>query len=188
MDQIDNNNHSETLALHCGDGNVFHVPKKCACISRMIRNASENNEHEVPIPSSVDYATLERIIRFMNYHQGVVCRDEKDRNPSIPLTSNVMKDVCKDEWDANYIDCIGNNIHDLVNLLNAALCIDIPSLIWLGQAKFASLIKGQEVSDLPLILSGKMIPKNVPNKGNFFDEKGNVAPNVTGYLKLDNVM
>jgi len=74
----------------------------------------------------------------MTHHAGV--------EPPIiekPLRSKLMKDVCKDKWDAEFIDNIGNNRQQLYDLILAANYMDVKSLLHLGCAKVASLIKGQ---------------------------------------------
>jgi len=73
----------------------------------------------------------------MNHHAGV--------EPPIvekPLRSKIMKDVCKDKFDADFIDRIGENRQALYDLILAANYMDIKSLLHLGCAKVASLIKG----------------------------------------------
>merc|ERR1719424_2431907 len=84
----------------------------------------------------------------MKYHKG-------DEPPIIekPLRSKFMKDVCKDKWDADYIDKIGENRQQLYDLILAANYMDIKSLLHLGCAKVASLIKGQPLDKIKEILS-----------------------------------
>jgi hypothetical protein len=119
----------------------------------------------------------------MNHHKGV--------EPPIiekPLRSKVMKDVCKDPFDADFIDRIGDNRQALYDLIlgifynidaiscanrpkrlhsTACVCVcvrtwliftaanymDIKSLLHLGCAKVASLIKGQPLEKIKDILS-----------------------------------
>jgi hypothetical protein len=54
-----------------------------------------------------------------------------------------MKEVVRDEWDAIYIDKIGDNRQQLYDVILAANYMDVKSLLHLGCAKVASLIKGQ---------------------------------------------
>jgi len=84
----------------------------------------------------------------MNHHKGV--------EPPIiekPLRSKVMREVCKDSWDAEYIDAIGEDRQELYDLILAANYMDIKSLLHLGCAKVASLIKGQPLEKIKDILS-----------------------------------
>lgn len=64
-----------------------------------------------------------------------------------------MKDVCKDPWDADFIDKIGENRAVLYDLTLSANYMDIKSLMYLGAAKTASLIKGQPLEKIKDILS-----------------------------------
>lgn len=91
---------------------------------------------------------LAEIVAYMTHHRGV--------EPPIvekPLRSKVMKDVCKDPFDADFIDRIGDNRQALYDLILAANYMDIKSLLHLGCAKVASLIKGQPLEKIKDILS-----------------------------------
>ena len=102
---------------------------------------------EVPIPG-VSSAILAEVITYINHHKGV--------EPPIvekPLRSKVMKDVCKDPFDADFIDRIGENRQALYDVILAANYMDIKSLLHLGCAKIASLIKGQPLEKIKDILS-----------------------------------
>merc|ERR1719346_90628 len=70
-----------------------------------------------------------------------------------PLKSTTMSEVCSDKWDAKFIDDIGELRQDLYDLILAANYMDIKSLLHLGLAKVASLIKGQPLDKLKDILS-----------------------------------
>jgi len=125
------------------------IPKKNAFISVLVKTSIENDETatEVPLPG-VEGQILQLVANYMNHHKGV--------EPSIiekPLRSKVMKDVCKDNWDAEYIDRIGDNRQQLYDLILAANYMDIKSLLHLGCAKVASLIKGQPLEKIKDILS-----------------------------------
>lgn len=75
----------------------------------------------------------------MKYHKG----EEPPIIPQ-PLRSKEMKLVCSDENDAAYIDKIAEKKQELYDLILAANYMDIKSLLHLGCAKVASLIKGPE--------------------------------------------
>jgi len=64
-----------------------------------------------------------------------------------------MKNVCKDKWDAEFIDNIGINRQQLYDLILAANYMDVKSLLHLGCAKVASLIKGQPLEKIKDILA-----------------------------------
>ena len=141
------------LKLSSKDKKEFVVERKHAFVSTLVKTSLENDDkaEEVPIPG-VTGAILELVVNYMKEHKGV--------EPPIiekPLRSKVMKDVCPHKWDADYIDKIGENRQQLYALILAANYMDIKSLLHLGCAKVASLIKGQPLEKIKEILD--------PNQG-----------------------
>jgi len=141
------------LKLTSKDKKEFTVERKHAFISTLVKTSLENDDkaEEVPIPG-VTGAILELVVNYMKEHKGV--------EPPIiekPLRSKVMKDVCPHKWDAEYIDKIGDTRQMLYDLILAANYMDIKSLLHLGCAKVASLIKGQPLEKIKEILD--------PNQG-----------------------
>lgn len=111
-----------TLKLRSKDDKVCEVERKHAFISILVKTSIENEKTaaEVPIPG-VNKAILDKVIEYMDHHKGT--------EPPIiekPLRSKVMKDVCKDPWDADYIDKIGENRQDLYDLILVRLLV-----VWL---------------------------------------------------------
>jgi len=153
------------------DKKSFECNKKYIFMSTLIKTALEGGDTELEL--NVDGATLGRAIEYMNHHEGVLIgTTEEERHPATPMFSNVMSDVCKDKWDATFADKIGDeSVFHLYDLLNAASYLDILPLVWLMQAKVASLIKGQKVEHVPLILRGEMKPEKVKLKGNYFEQQ-----------------
>jgi S-phase kinase-associated protein 1 len=138
-----------TLKLVSKDKKEFEIERKNAFVSTLVKTSLDTDASatEVPIPG-VTSAILAEIITYMNHHKGV--------EPPIvekPLRSKVMKDVCKDPFDADFIDRIGENRQALYDLILAANYMDIKSLLHLGCAKVASLIKGQPLEKIKDILS-----------------------------------
>lgn len=140
---------NSTAVLKSSDGKSFTISKKAVFVSKLVSQALENDPcaDEVPIPGATG-SILELIIQYMCHHDGT--------EPPIvekPLRSKLMKDVCKDTWDANFIDEIGNNRQQLYDLILAANYMDVKSLLHLGCAKVASLIKGQPLEKIKDILA-----------------------------------
>jgi S-phase kinase-associated protein 1 len=138
-----------TLKLVSKDKKEFEVERKHAFVSTLVKTSLDTDAAatEVPIPG-VHSAILSEVLTYMNHHKGV--------EPPIvekPLRSKVMKDVCKDPFDAEFIDRIGENRQALYDLILAANYMDIKSLLHLGCAKVASLIKGQPLEKIKDILS-----------------------------------
>ncbi len=149
IELLDDGDSSGSLKLQSKDGKAFDVDRKNAFISTLVKTGLDTDASatEIPIPG-VKSDILEEVIKYMNHHKGI--------EPAIiekPLRSKVMKDVCKDAWDAKYIDHIGDNRQQLYDLILAANYMDIKSLLHLGCAKVASLIKGQPLEKIKDILS-----------------------------------
>merc|ERR1712025_410760 len=140
---------NEDITLSSKDAKDFKLTKKNAFISVLVKTSIENDSSatEVPLPG-VEGPILKLVTEYMNHHKGV--------EPPIidkPLRSKIMREVCKDSWDAEFIDGIGDDRQKLYDLILAANYMDIKSLLHLGCAKVASLIKGQPLEKIKDILS-----------------------------------
>lgn len=145
---LDDSTPSRVFKLSSKDKRVFLVEQKHAFISTLIKTSLENDDKagELPMPA-VTGSILELIVKYMQEHKGI--------EPPIiekPLRSKLMSDICPHKWDAKYIDDIGENRAQLYELILAANYMDIKSLLHLGCAKVASLIKGQPLDKIKDIL------------------------------------
>jgi len=145
-----------TIKLISKDGKEFVIEKKYAFVSNLVKTSmdSDPSATELPMPG-VRGDTLSRVVEYLIYHKGA-----DPPIPEKPLRSTVMKDVCKDPWDAEFIDKIAENRQQLYDLILAANYMDIKSLLHLGCAKVAALIKGQPLEKIKDILS-----KGTKNEG-----------------------
>jgi S-phase kinase-associated protein 1 len=143
---------TKPLKLISKDKQDFTVERKQAFVSMLVKTCLENDETavEVPIPG-VSGGILSLVVQYMVHHKGI-----EPQLVEKPLRSKIMKDVCADKWDAEYIDKIGDNRQQLYDLILAANYMDIKSLLHLGCAKVASLIKGQPLEKIKEILDPKM--------------------------------
>lgn len=66
-----------------------------------------------------------------------------------------MKELCKDPWDADYIDKIGEDRQLLYDLILAANYMDIKSLLHLGCAKVP--FTHTQARELPAVLHALVI-------------------------------
>jgi len=145
---LDGDVDSGMIKLTSKDAKEFTIDRRFAFISTLVKTSMEaDNATELPMPG-VKAEVLAKVVDYMNHHQGV-------EPPLIekPLRSRLMKDVCRDTWDADYIDRIGEDRQALYDLILAANYMDIKSLLHLGCAKVASLIKGQPLDKIKEILS-----------------------------------
>jgi S-phase kinase-associated protein 1 len=156
----DDKDATKPLKLTSKDKKEFIVERKMAFVSVLVKTSMEddNKANEVPLPA-VSGSILELIVTYMKEHKGV--------EPPIiekPLRSKSMKDVCPYKWDAEYIDKIGNTRQQLYDLILAANYMDIKSLLHLGCAKVASLIKGEPLEKIKEILDPIHSTQKVDNK------------------------
>lgn len=61
--------------------------------------------------------------------------------------------MCKDAWDAEFIDRVGANVRELYDVILAANYMDIRGLLHLGAAKVASIAKGETPERIHTLLS-----------------------------------
>jgi len=162
---------SKPLKLTSKDKKEFPIERKHAFISTLVKTSLETDDtsQEVPIPG-VQGAILQLVVDYMSHHKG--------QEPALvdkPLRSKVMRDVCQDKWDAEFIDRIGENRQQLYDLILAANYMDVKSLLHLGCAKVASLIKGlcpgQPLEKIKEILDPKGSEKKDDKKEDKKEEK-----------------
>jgi len=167
----DDKDASKPLKLTSKDKKEFTVERKQAFISNLVKTSLENDDkaEEVPIPG-VTGDILALVVQYMKEHKGV--------EPPIiekPLRSKIMKDVCPHKPDADFIDKIGDNRQMLYDLILAANYMDIKSLLHLGCAKVASLIKGQPLEKIKEILDPNQGKKDGKDNKDGKDAKDNKA-------------
>lgn len=165
VETLDSDNSPTTVILVSKDNKKIKVDVNCARISQLVKTSLDNDSKatEIPIPS-VNSDTLELIVKFMHHHNGT--------EPPIvekPLRSKVMADVCSDKWDSQFIDAFDDSKdrQQLYNLILAANYMDVKSLLHLGCAKVASLIKGESLENI----------KDILGKGTSFSENKELKSN-----------
>lgn len=139
------------IKLVSKDGLEFLVDRKDASISTLVSKSLESDATapDLPIPG-VKGDILKKLVEYMTHHKGT--------EPPIiekPLRSKVMSELCKDPWDAAFIDKIAEDRQQLYDVVLAANYADIKSLLHLGVAKVASLVKGEPLDKIKDILAPK---------------------------------
>lgn len=145
----DDANATTIITLISKDLGRFEIDKKSAFVSTLIKESLEKDDTpELEIPS-VNSVVLEKVVEYMKHHKG-----KEEEKPEKPIKSKIMSEVCTDQWDATFIDAVGllgNQI--LYDVILAANYLDMQTLLHIGCAKVASLIKGQPLEKLKEILS-----------------------------------
>ena len=146
---LDEETKEDLITLISNDTKEFQINKNYLNISGFLSAAMKDDENETRFKVNVHSKTLKEIIKYMNYHKGVHPEPIK-----IPLQSLVFKEICKDEFDANFIEDIKqNDLQDLYDITLAANYMSIDSLLHLGSAKIASMIKGKSTAETEEILN-----------------------------------
>ncbi|KAL3834474.1 hypothetical protein ACJIZ3_009210 [Penstemon smallii] len=116
-----------TITLKSSDGQEFLISKKAAILSEKIKAMVEEHDSSSVFPlTDVNSKTLADVITFLNKH--VECGDDDDKKKS-----------CNDEFIA------GKEFNDLFNLADAAIYLDVKSLLDLITGKMADMIKDKSV-------------------------------------------
>jgi S-phase kinase-associated protein 1 len=160
---LDADEGSTKIKLKPKDGKEREVDRKYVNISSLCKQALEADSAatELPLPG-VPGHILEYIVAYMELHKG----EEPQLIPK-PLRSKEMSQVCPDPRDADFINAIVDNsgMQNLYDLILAANYMDIKSLLHLGCAKVASLIRGQPLDKI----------KEILQKGTKSDKSGSAA-------------
>jgi len=136
-------NEEETLTLVSSDDKRFEVSMEAALMSKLVRSILEGDSGSVSIQiKKLKGDTLGLIVKYMKYHNG-----KKPEEIAKPLCFE-MKDNVADKWDAEYIDAMKKET--IYQVIVGANYMDVPSLLHLGCAKIATLIKGQSLEDIDI--------------------------------------
>jgi len=89
--------------------------------------------------------TLHHVVKYLGHHKG----KEPDPLPC-PVRSIHMSQICSDQWDATFIDPLSKQ--EIFEIILAANHLDIKSLVHLGSAKIATLIKQLDQKEINRII------------------------------------
>merc|ERR1712053_64509 len=89
---------------------------------------------------------LELVVRYLDHHKGKVPAEIAK-----PIRSVKMEKIVEDEWDATFINGLAKRT--IFQIILGANYMDIKSLLHLGCAKIATMIKGKSPEEIKKILS-----------------------------------
>jgi len=142
----------ETVELLLADNTTVNINlEKAKKFSKILATAFSEDTTEKKLDlqkSQIDGPTFLLIAEYINMHE------DPQKIISAPLNSKIMTDVTN-KRDADFIDNVGNDRQQLYNLISAANYLDMKSLLHLGCAKVASLIKGKPLDEVKETLSVK---------------------------------
>jgi len=138
----------EVLTLKSGgqEPKSFEISKKSAELSKFVTTILEGDADATSIEiRQVPPETLEHVIEYLKHHKG----KEPDPLPC-PVRSIHMAQIVSDKWDATWIDAFDKKT--IFEIILAANYMDIKSLLHLGCAKIATLIKQLDQKEINRII------------------------------------
>merc|ERR1719245_2679049 len=120
-----------------------HSAMMCNLVKSIIEGDSDAKIIEIKKVSS---DILKLIVDYLIHHKGKVPADIAK-----PIRSVKMEKIVEDEWDAKFINALSKRV--IFQVILGANYMDIKSLLHLGCAKIATLIKGKSPEEIKKILS-----------------------------------
>ena len=126
----------EKVKLVTQEGEKIEVEKSIITLSVLVKSMLEDagNEEEIPLPN-VKSVILKKIIEFCSHVKETKIVPEIEK----PLKSSILAE-CVDPWFASYIEVEQETLFEIIL---AANYLDIKSLIELGCAAVAAMMKGK---------------------------------------------
>merc|ERR1711879_621580 len=116
--------------------------KQSKLVANILEGDSEAKEIQV---KQVDGETLGLIVEYLKHHKG-----KEPAEIAKPIRSVKMEKIVEDTWDADFINKLQKR--QLFQLILGANYMDCKSLLHLGCAKVATMIKGKSPEEIKQIL------------------------------------
>jgi len=128
------------------DGKSFSIKKKYCKLSNFIVIILKGDPTATEIEvRQVGSETLEQIVKYLNEHKG-----EEPPPLPCPVRSTEMSQIVSVKWDAEFIDAFEKKA--IFEIILGANYMDIKSLLHLGCAKIATLIKKLDQKEINAII------------------------------------
>jgi len=135
--------------LSCDDvnGQKFTIDRQSAMMCNLVKSIIEGDADAKTIEiKKVSTKILQFITEYLLHHKGKVPAEIAK-----PIRSVKMEKIVEDEWDAKFIN--SKSKRDIFQIILGANYMDIKSLLHLGCAKIATMIKGKSPEEIKKILS-----------------------------------
>jgi len=135
------------ISMEENEPQKFVLNKKAASMCKLVRSILEGDASATEIPiKKVKADVLALIVDYLKHHNGNVPAEIAK-----PIRSVKMEKIVEDKWDADFINNMSKKV--IFQLILGANYMDVPSLLHLGCAKVATLIKGKSPDEIKQILS-----------------------------------
>jgi len=135
--------------VSCDEDNAqeFKINKDSAMMCNLVKSILEGDQDVKRIEiKKVTAEILDLVVKYLDHHKGKVPAEIAK-----PIRSVKMEKIVEDEWDAKFINVLPKKT--IFQVILAANYMDIKSLLHLGCAKIATLIKGKSPEEIKKILS-----------------------------------
>merc|ERR1719158_2239041 len=145
---LDDGDDEDLTLISCDEENPakFTISKKAAIMCNLVKNIIEGDQtaKEIEI-KKVSGSILNLIVEYLNHHNG-----QDPAEIAKPIRSVKMEKIVEDPWDAEFINKLPKRA--LFQLILGANYMDCKSLLHLGCAKVATMIKGKSPEEIKQIL------------------------------------
>jgi len=149
MSALDAELDEQLVLVSCDDANgeKFSIDRDSAMMCNLVKSIIEGDSDATTIEiKKVSADILKLIVDYLKHHKGKVPAEIAK-----PIRSVKMEKIVEDEWDAKFIN--GQSKRTIFQIILGANYMDIKSLLHLGCAKIATLIKGKSPEEIKKILS-----------------------------------
>lgn len=147
IDGLENDDGDKITLVSSGENpQRFKIKRDFARQSKLVANILEGDSDATEIQvKQVDGDTLKLITDYLAHHRG-----KEPAEIAKPIRSVKMEKIVEDTWDAEYINALPKR--SLFQLILGANYMDCKSLLHLGCAKVATMIKGKSPEEIKQIL------------------------------------
>jgi len=144
----------ELTLVSCEDdaSRSFKIDRPSALMCNLIKSIVEGDSDVSKIEvKKVSGDVLELIVAYLKHHKGT-----EPAEIAKPIRSVKMEKIVEDNWDATFINKMDKKT--VFQIILGANYMDIKSLLHLGCAKIATLIKGKSPEEIKKILAEDDVP------------------------------
>jgi len=147
---LDEDTAADTLILvSCDESNAaeYTIARESALMCNLVKSIIEGDSEVKKIEiKKVSQDILKLIVEYLIHHKG-----KTPAEIAKPIRSVKMEKIVEDEWDAQFINKMAKRT--IFQIILGANYMDIKSLLHLGCAKIATMIKGKSPEEIKKILS-----------------------------------
>jgi len=140
--------HGHYVQVVCGMTNFsyFLIPTKHVNLSNLLNKTTGMADTALIESDKVRPEVMFKVMQYLGHHKGT-----KPEEIAKPIRSVRMERIVADQWDVEFINTMDKK--EVFQVICAANYLDIQSLVHLGCAKIATLIKGKSPEEIRDIMA-----------------------------------